>query len=388
MKNFLLAFVCLVVCLAGCKRNNMAGSILIFDIEAAVDNKRSFDLGEIAKEFEFITLDSSNSASLLGNYLEVQESKKNIYVYDGPKKPIKVFDKTGKFISVIGSIGRGPGELLSISDFTIDYLQDNVYMRNGSTIVACDAVGNLLARNDSILLSEAIVCIEDRLVVLKSSSKNESEPDGKMTLLEIFSKTLQRENGVNVLDKGSVIVETTSSEGLVYRYLPSAVISYDGSSVAVKETLVDTVFHYSANGVFEPAYRFNFGSRSIRPGSTGPNPTTFWNDRFYALNALWEGERYIVTRVNNFNDEHCLVFDRRNPTEGFSAIGFENDGGLFIEGILFMPCYIRDNRLVGYVQAIDIVDNAASITDPDLKALAATLEEDDNPVIVVAKLKK
>jgi hypothetical protein len=40
------------------------------------------------------------------------------------------------------------------------------------------------------------------------------------------------------------------------------------------------------------------------------------------------------------------------------------------------------------MQAIDIVDNAEQITDPDLKALAATLTENDNPVIVVVKLKK
>jgi hypothetical protein len=56
----------------------------------------------------------------------------------------------------------------------------------------------------------------------------------------------------------------------------------------------------------------------------------------------------------------------------------------------FTPSYIRNNQLVGYMQALDIVDAAAaeSITDPSLQTLVATLTEDSNPVIVIATLKK
>jgi hypothetical protein len=45
-------------------------------------------------------------------------------------------------------------------------------------------------------------------------------------------------------------------------------------------------------------------------------------------------------------------------------------------------------KLTKYIQAFDIVDNHDAITNPDLKALAATLKEDSNPVIGIAKLKK
>ncbi len=83
-----------------------------------------------------------------------------------------------------------------------------------------------------------------------------------------------------------------------------------------------------------------------------------------------------------------LVFDRREGFGGFSAVGPDGGAGLFVGGLAFTPMYIRDNRLVGYMQALDIVDNADAITNPDLKALAATLREDSNPVIVVATLKK
>jgi hypothetical protein len=73
---------------------------------------------------------------------------------------------------------------------------------------------------------------------------------------------------------------------------------------------------------------------------------------------------------------------------GFSATGGpDGKPGLFIDGVKLTPMYVRDNRLVGVMQALDIVDGAGRITRPDLKELAAGLREDNNPVIVVATLK-
>jgi hypothetical protein len=82
------------------------------------------------------------------------------------------------------------------------------------------------------------------------------------------------------------------------------------------------------------------------------------------------------------------LFDRREDYAGFTTLGPDGSEGLFLDGVRFQPAYIRDNQLVGYMSALDIVDNAESITNPDLKALAATLKEDNNPVIITAKLKK
>lgn len=39
------------------------------------------------------------------------------------------------------------------------------------------------------------------------------------------------------------------------------------------------------------------------------------------------------------------------------------------------------------MQAIDIVDNTDVIANPELKTIAAAMKEDDNQVIVIAKLK-
>ncbi len=83
-----------------------------------------------------------------------------------------------------------------------------------------------------------------------------------------------------------------------------------------------------------------------------------------------------------------LVFDRRDPAAGFSARGGADDKpGLLLDGLPVTPMYIRDNRLVGYLSALDVTDNADRLTHPGLKSAAQNLREDSNPVIVVATLK-
>ncbi len=105
---------------------------------------------------------------------------------------------------------------------------------------------------------------------------------------------------------------------------------------------------------------------------------------------MWDADRYLIVETDGWFSRlgDILVIDKREPLNNFSAIGPDGKPGLFLGGVKFTPSYIRDNRLVGYMQALDIVDNAATITNSDLKALAATLKEDSNPVIVIATLKR
>ncbi len=92
--------------------------------------------------------------------------------------------------------------------------------------------------------------------------------------------------------------------------------------------------------------------------------------------------------MGEFTTVAHIILDKRDPSGGFAAVGPDGKPGLFLDGIAFSPQYIRDNRLVGYIRALDIADNRDAITNPKLKALAATLKEDSNPVIVVARLNK
>ncbi len=387
-----LSVVSLVVAagLAGCRSNNAGGELPILDVEAAIDNQRTFDLSEITSEIEFIALDGSSEGSLVGNISRMRESRDRFYIYQDMSNPVKVFDKTGRFLSTRGLVGRGPNELPMILDVAVDYQRDNVYLKGGSTTIAAyDSEGNLFARNDSIVQSAAITSVDDKLLVLKGRVEDTHEPGGEKTLIEIFSADLQREGGVDVFDNGRS--ELLPVGGFLSIFI-NGTMSDSGNSVLVKEAFSDTLFHYRIGRALEPVYRLHMGRHAIPDGATGNNPTVQWGDLHRHVREILEGDRYILVLAMNYIPNAMSVdrvfLDKHDPAGGFSPLGPDGKPGLFLGGVAFMPCYIRDNRLVGYMQAIDIVDNAAAITNPDLKTLAATLREDSNPVIVVAELKR
>jgi hypothetical protein len=285
-----------------------------------------------------------------------------------------------------------------IGGFAVDGVRDNVYIKGGTRILAYDTEGNLIARTDSIaneglVTAGKIVWRDDELFVLSGSSSGEPLHNGKRILFKIFTSDIKQEAVIEVADKGSTESIVLPFAGTTIEMYPESGVVYDnGKSLYVKEILSDTVFVVGGDRMLVPAYRIDVGRHFIPAEAYGPSPELFWNNAYHMIVDIQAGDRYLILQIATLGDEsflsEYLILDRDNPTEGFTATGPEGQSGLFFDGIEFKPCYIRDNRLVGYIQAIDIVDNASGITNPDLKALAATLKEDSNPVIVSATLKK
>jgi hypothetical protein len=390
------AFLLFALCAAGCGGGGGTDDIVTLDAEAAIENPRTFDLGEISTGIEFIPLDDSVPESLLGGVRQMQESESRFYIYDGPQKPVTIFDRSGKFISTRGTIGRGPDEMSSFSQIALDPLRDHLYIRGGSplsqTILGYDANGNVFARLNSIS-SWGMAFLDGRLVVSRQRHEmmgNDDPAPGAMgVLLDIMSADLSHEQTVESPDPGAARIFRGGTMMLF-----NGLMSNNGESLLVKEFRCDTVFVYR-DGMLSPSMILDAGRWAIPDGAWGENATVSWSNGFVRVNDVMDGGRYLLIRASGGPDETdlILVFDRRDPgvgsaTGGFTAVRPDGKHGMSIGGVAFTPMYVRDNRLVGVMQALDIVDNAASITDSALAALAATLKEDSNPVIVIATLKE
>jgi hypothetical protein len=380
---------------AGCSSKKKvdieANRLLTLNIAGAIDAIRSFDLGEIADEIEFIPLDDNFQRTPIGVIGKMAESESRFYIVDDYRTPIKIFDKTGKFISTVGSAGRGPNEYIELSGLAVDYGKENVYVVDGrgglivSSLIAYDSAGRMFSRNDSVI-KPLTSWHEDRLVLFRDFFDISTVLGDTVTIVETFSADLHRVEEIKVPYKGSTRLRVGSGAIILV-----PVFSDNGHSLLIKEVRCDTVFRYLNETTWEPAYTLEMGQYSLPDKlfdivqSGQPFRTLLeYRERYSWVSNIYEGDRHIIIRTNN---GYC-VFDQSDSSRGFMATGPEGQNGLFIDGIKFTPMYVRDNRLVGYIQALDIVDNGASITNPDLKAFAVTLKEDSNPVIVVAHLKK
>lgn len=383
--------------LAGC--GGGAGALPTLDLEAAIDYPRPFDLSEIAEKIEFIPLDDSSPKSLISNnIIRMNESKSAWFLWDSSSHIIKLFDKSGKFLGTRVQIGRGEDEFTSVYDMTVDREGENIYLlgrgeaANGRQILAYDATGSIFARANGVA-AQGIVFSDGRVIASHLRPEDAMAGD-KITLLEIFSPNLEREGKVEVPDKGSRTIYGAAGSST----LPSAYLYDSGSRLLTRESRRGDTVYSVTNRVLEPVYSVKLGRYAISDEMFGEDATMSEGDNAHRIEMMWDSDRYVIvlTRARRYSTSKILVLDRLAEKEpghnyaGFSAVMPEGAGGYrtFLDGVAFTPMYIRDNRLVGYMQAIDIVDNAESITNPDLAAIAATLKEDSNPVIVVAKLKK
>ncbi len=364
-----------------------------FDLEKAIDNPRAFDIGEIATDIEFIPLDDSRQEALVGEIISLQESRTGFYIFDDRQMPVKMFDRNGKFIGTRGTIGRGPNEMSFFSRIALDTERDRLYILGGAvsnrTIFGYDAGGNIFARVDSIRDPD-MAFLDDRVVVLKQRhemmSDNDPAPGTPGALLDILSPDLLYERSVESADPGA---PRLFFGGAMMLY--NGVMSDTGQSLLVKEGRCDTVFVYRG-GVLSPSMVLDAGRWAIPDGVWGQNATVPWSKAFMMVNDVMEGERYLLVLTSGGPDETAsiLVFDRAQGLDGFSALGPDGKPGMSAGGVQLTPMYVRSNRLVGYMSALNIVDarDAGTITNPQLKTLAATLKEDSNPLIVIATLKR
>jgi hypothetical protein len=129
--------LCSLIFSVSCNNNKIQdvsidGSMKIIDM----DNTKKEDLIPMSEFFSHaktIILETGDNI-LLGKIKGIQVYNDLIFILDAQQDMgVYIFNKTGKFIRKIGKIGRGPGEYLTVSDFTIDQDNDNIYLLD------CDA---------------------------------------------------------------------------------------------------------------------------------------------------------------------------------------------------------------------------------------------------------
>jgi len=383
----------LALWLTGCGGRSTTSNIPTLALGAAIDNPQAFDLSEIVEEIEFIELDKNVPVGEISDFMGLQPATNGFYIVSTNFfSPVLHFDRTGQFVSEIGRIGRGPYETAFIAGLAANEDTGDVYVDGGFQVVGFDAEGRGFARNDSIM-TYGLLWYGDRLLVPANPpllDENAYVGDS-IPFIQLFDRDLKSVGsiyGPNVGPfDGSPAGEPLGGEA------PASsppFMSYNGHNLVIKQGRNDTLYYYETGGI-RPAWLIDLGNHVPPEQVFGLEAPERWNDRYYSVDNLLEGERYLIITANNRQDEPLrrLIFDRNDLSSGFSAVGgTDNEPGLFIDGIAFTPAYLRDNNLVGYMQAFNITDNAEGITDPRFKSLAADLEEDSNPVIVVLKLKR
>ncbi len=95
---------------ASCQENNSNNKIIDLNLYSNYSKTSKHLLSELTTEIEYIPLEKTK-ASIFGDVWNISVGTKYIMVLPTTSDRVLLFDRNGKFLKKLGSIGKGPGEV-------------------------------------------------------------------------------------------------------------------------------------------------------------------------------------------------------------------------------------------------------------------------------------
>ena len=424
MRVFLL-FICFffwLICLNGCSDKKSViseGKYPVIDISNSIGNYKKVYASDYFSSIELIPLEIKNNCSINmieGSTVLVNDSL--IFIISELStnhipllRDIFVFNRSGKFLNKIGGIGQGPGEFIGVHKVFLNHEKPTIFVDTYYDIYEYEYDGkfiNSFHRPNELSVLDVFTYLEKNIFIgaMKYSASNRCKYilfDGVGDIIECFP--------------GRCFI---NSDIQGYSYWLSAIEPFRiDKQLYLKDCLNDTLYTFE-NSNFQPAYVFDFGKDAYPLGEInedGQKEIKYIVDanmRYIGIKNIIGTQKYFFYSVlippilpkPNYIKEHNRivhgVYDvNKNTnvlldTDRYKKRGIINDldGGLPI----FPQYYAGNNEIVDVWQADDMLEiltdeyfTSKTIKDKQanqkLKDLLKNLQEDDNPIIVIAKIK-
>jgi hypothetical protein len=301
-----------------------------------------------------------------------------------------IFKTDGSFYKKIGNNGRGPGEYYSVNSFTIDYGNNLIYILDAgraAKILVYSFNGDFKYELSNINLQGVF----QKIVLL----------DNKLYLFEIFIAGSALYNWVEIDLNGNVVSTKKNSIPIINTIATiyiNPVYKYQ-NGIGYWNQYNDTLFRIE-DGKFSARYFFAKGDFRL------PTDNTSELDKYFRVINILESDRYVWIIEINSPTDNVIILDKvkrlsmsANDNNKISLYGITNDVD---GGLNFVPkSYFKENGyeyLIGINDAFLLKSHATSEAfknstpkypekKKELERLANSLSENDNPVLMIVKLK-
>jgi len=399
MKNPIITIYALTFLLAvsACQKKVSDPQTGHFDLSNNWRSMEKVNLSEIAEAIEYVALETSPEC-ILGpeNSLQVTILKDYLVVHDH-NKVMRVFDRQGKYLNDVGKIGEGPEEYFQLNKYYIDENRGEIY------ILSLDSKCMVYGFDGQFKRQFKAGGQASRIIVNK---------DGNIGLLYL-SMTADMQDTARLAwfdSKGKAITsiplyQNTTMGGGWYTDSNVDLYYFDGN-VRFGEIPFDTLYQLEQGKSFEPAWSFEPGPKSI-PSEVLHNRIRFITEinDYTVIYFLRETSRHFFLTGGYNSNMYKILCDKetgfaitadlrelaRHPYE--SGLYNDIDGGM-----PFWP-NTTDNDVaticLSPMELLDYLENqkGQDLSEFDTKKrqeferLVSTLNENDNPVVMIVKLK-
>lgn len=349
------------------------GQTDINDIPYNIDIKKNFknietvNLSRIGKELSYLPLETSPQC-LIQNIDKILFSKSFIFVNDTQNRLLQ-FDRNGKFLRQIGSLGRGPEEYLYVYDFCINEDTNEIYIFCYDKMLVFSFEGKF---KKTIKLSFRIA---DAIILDKNSLMFHLPNVPGPRFFNTYSWIITDMQG-NPKQKYKNHHMRVNNTGVSH----TPIYMFDGSA-RFMEYGIDTLYYFR-DSIKSPYALFSFGDLKGDPDPLIDPANRTNNDELKNKMLIWtilENEEFLFIKFSRrSNNSLFAIYSKKTDKLTFLKDGvFKND---LSGGGEFWPKQIIDDKvLIDYVDAFTLLKNEVP------KALKNKLTETSNPVLMILK---
>jgi len=351
-----------------------------------VDDKKIF-LSDLAEDIYYIPLDSKIPIS---HILNTKTTDELLFIGTYPSG-LFVFDFKGNFLKSIGKVGNGPGEYKYAYNFSLDKEKELIYILDGKKVIIYSFSGEF-----------------KKQISLEKFKNNFTEIqflNGKIYLFDFISYGFAQYDWVILSEDGNLIAEKEN-------YIPhfkskwsgDGNVSFYKDKIYYRNNYNDTIFEISDNEYKASALFASGDFRHPRyfTDKLGPyfNIVFFVKSKQYYF-LTYNLDKYFYSSLFDLKKNQLTILnksDKLNHNWGGPGIINDIDGGN-----AFVPKagenIHHEDYLSSWEFAYEIKEYANSNTfkkftpkNPEkkkkFKELANGLHENDNPVLMLVKLKE
>ena len=401
MGKFFIFFVFAAV-VAACNLSGQKGDneIAVLDVEMAMDNCQPVKLSDYVASIDYIPFETGENCLIAGfsRYVPfdgglVNYSSNNHYCY--------VFDNDGNFKGKVGSRGNAENEYNHILHLTVNDERDEIFIFG---------------------VNQKFSKVYDLNTFAYKRTQNVGGgiPDGVYGILETTSVgNYFAVYGTNYytntpacyfIDEKDKIVKVDSLAFDGSAYTPDELIfsgkknqvgvSLQSDALAIKFDLSDTLYMFDKDLNKSARYITDCGKYRLNKDLSNRDNSVSFN-----LKMMYDTEKFLaISTFVRTNDRikfmpvetgvgmlSYLLYDKVSKKSHMlpyykevRSCAFEND---IDGGAPFVIKFMDGNKLYQVIEAIDFIDFADRSNSAKMKAVAETLTEESNPVLVVATLK-
>ena len=364
------------------KHNN--GETININLYDANKNAKTYPLSTIAVSIKYIPLETTKDC-LIGDYLtNIFVNSDGIFVFD--YSHVYHFSINGKFIGKIGKVGRGPGEYNQAMSISVDTLMKNIYFLDTDRLVKYDYDGNFIKEYQLGIKSMKLLEYKEGVFLIDDEFYQFAEP-GKRFSIHFYSEAEEKQIAKVDCPKKDKIPFSISFP-IMYKF---------NRNTFLKDYWDNTIYQVEDPENLNTYALINMGKFKNRDQDDKFVITGKKNkgeELVLGIDKISESDHFIFMLANqglffydkNSKETQCCEFSNK----GEKWYTFENDltGGPTLFANNFPLHVVDNNTFVTFNHAYEFFEDGVDANNSQIKKVMQNLQVDDNPVLVLVKMKE